>query len=142
MSSNLMDFAMLIAALEEQWEKQQTTIKKESKLKTKIIDKNNIQISSQYLIYSLNKPGVLREFFLSANSPNFNLDLTIDEYTVSRNFNNLLTLSSYVNFIDAFQDNQKYIIHLGQLNWREKFKLSITPLNSITIYNLLCIIDE
>ena len=112
---------------------------------TKIIDRRNRHVRAYEKIIESNKKGKMREFLVKSPSQNFRVYLEIDGVKrLDRSFQELQNISTYINFIDAFQDETtgEYILRIGETSWSKNANLFISVTEPLTFNQIFCVYEE
>lgn len=110
---------------------------------TKTIDKKNLKFSGAKDFISVKGAGKLREFMLQALNKNIRIIILADGLTkLDGTYDELNMISSYLNFIDAFEENGKYIVHIKEISWTTDFLLTVSVEGETTFPRVFGIWDE
>jgi len=105
--------------------------------KTKVVKESNLTISKEYTILNVDGEGKLRELMIESEQKDYNILINLDgEVVLYDTFSNLQSESAYLNYIDAFTNDTSYILHIGELNFTSKLRITIIPEETTTFYKI------
>jgi len=107
------------------------------------VDKVDYTTSDIYTVIESPGPGIMKECTVRSTSKNYRLYIEADSAEkIHRTFAELQALSSYVESIDAFEVDGTYILRIGEMHWRESFRLVLRPLEEVSFQNIFALWEE
>jgi hypothetical protein len=120
------------------------SVPKSERLVTRTLDRRGFEITSMTeLIYS-NRPGRLREFSMVSNTDRFTVVMMVDgARRIDRRFSELVEMSEFMETIDAYNADGKYVFRVSDVKWTREFSLIIIPERvTVKVDNALAFWDE
>jgi len=120
------------------------SVPKPERLVTRTLDRKGFEITSMTeLIYS-NRPGRLREFSMVSNTDRFTVIMMVDgARRIDRRFSELVEMSEFMETIDAYNADGKYVFRVSDVKWTREFSLIIIPERvTVKVENALAFWDE
>lgn len=88
--------------------------------------------------------GTLKEVYFEVDNPNVRLVVEVDGIDRMPHHNNLkdlLSVSPYLNYIDALQFNDTYVVHVSDIKFLKGFSVYLQPLQTVTLRKALVLYD-
>lgn len=113
---------------------------------TQITDKTDFSIRNYELLVDSNNRGICHEIALRSPSDAFSLSVEMDGVKqFNRTYTEFATLSPQSTLIDAFVEthgDELYVLHIGELSWKNECKIAIWTTATITFANIFVNIKE
>lgn len=145
---DLLNWALMVVAAEEAArelaERVAEPVPKPERLVTRTLDRRGFEITSATeLIYS-NRPGRLREFSMVSDTGRFTVVMMVDgARRIDRRFSELAEMSEFMETIDAYNADGKYVLRVSDIKWAREFSLIIIPERvTVKVENALAFWDE
>lgn len=107
------------------------------------VDKKDYTTSDVYTIVDTKSSGTLKEATVRSTSTNYSIYIEADGIEkIYRTFVELEDISSYLEFIDAFEVDGVYILRIGELHWTNSFRLVLRPSASVLFKNIIALWEE
>jgi hypothetical protein len=120
---------------------------KVEEVESKTLDKRDLLVDKgrSLDILKSNRKGRIKEVVLISSSPLFSISISLDGFPLlSYSFRDLEELSPKLENIDAFEeeDSGRYILRLGELNWRRNISISVFAEDRVVFYKIFGLYDE
>jgi hypothetical protein len=120
------------------------SVPKPERIATRTLDRRGFEITSETeLIYS-NRPGRLREFSMVSDTDGFTVVMMVDgDRRIDRRFSELMEMSEFMEAIDAYNADGKYVLRVSDVKWTKEFSLIIISEGvTVKVENALAFWDE
>jgi hypothetical protein len=96
---------------------------------TRTFDRKDVVIPKVFSPVDVNIRGKLKEFIVISPTNNFRIMVERDRrLEIDRSYSEMEEISPYLNTIDAFKTNNKYIVRISDFEWVDYFRIEIiTP---------------
>jgi len=132
-----------LAILEEAAELFAKRVPKPREVITKTLDRDQAKFIGAQDLISVRGRGKLREFMVRAKGKNFRVIILADGLKkLDRTYDELDVISEYLDFIDAFEVDGEYIIHLKEVSWISDFLLTLLAEEEIVFLKIFAVWDE
>ncbi|MEM4975855.1 MAG: hypothetical protein QXT64_00850 [Desulfurococcaceae archaeon] len=85
---------------------------------TRVLDLKDMLVSRDLTILDVAYGGRLHELVLCSNSGNYSIRFVTDGVArIDRSFQDLQSISPYLDTISAFEDNGKFVLHIKDYSW-------------------------
>ncbi|RLC63795.1 MAG: hypothetical protein DRI01_04530 [Chloroflexi bacterium] len=137
----MIDEAVLVAILAAENKKRRFELKELEGDKLIVI--RDRPYSGYMKVFESNRPGKLKEMSIIVDTNDFEVRLIVDGFlAVGGRFEDLKPMSPYVESIDAFEDNGKYIVKISNVAWRQRATCDMTMVGSGRIIALFARYSE
>lgn len=109
---------------------------------TVIIKKENIVLNRFTRLFDGDGVGRLRELVIVSDKDNYIIRIYSDDVVkIDNSFKKLMESSPYLNTIDAFKSDNKYILRISDIKWMGKLKIDLIPLEKIFFEKIIVLAD-
>ncbi len=117
-------------------------LKVKEKLRTEILDLSSVIVNKSRKFLNLRGRGTLREIMLISDSPDFRVVIGVDgRECINKTFSELQEVSTYLNSIDAFEDDGKYVFHVSGISFRKSLSFEVYTIQSIRFEKVYAVFD-
>jgi hypothetical protein len=123
---------------------QQRVIPVKIEKETKTLDKKDFPVRGMRKLLEIKGPGKLREITFRSPSSSFIVKVVVDgKSVIERTYNDLVAISDYNTFVDAFEDDTDgFIVNLKNYSFSESFQLYLVVVGpAITFNNIFAMWD-
>lgn len=117
---------------------------REKEASTKILDRMDETVRYKLDLVKSDVRGKIREITIRSPSPRFSLLVMTDGVRrIDRPYSELAELSQYSEFIDAYESNGSYILHVGEVSWvRDGLATLYVDVGPITFQHIWVVVEE
>ena len=110
---------------------------------TRVIDLKNKLVEFEFTVFESSAPGTLKELVLCSPSNEYSILLSVDGVVkLYKSWDEMQALSQYLETVDAFKNNEEYVLHLKDFSWLESAYSIISVKKPVTFSKIFVKLDE